>query len=143
MFNVGFSWIPEGSLEGVQIDLDYYDYEYEDIIGREGFAGVLAGDEALLNAAIAGGQTLTEAIGAGVGNRDQVVRNGAGIVVRVLPDFLNLSNATISGIDLQASYSFDTDYGALTAPMTDLVSITKPTLSRHVVLIPSSRSIRR
>ena len=112
MFNIGFSWIPEGSLEGVQIDLDYYDYEYEDIIGREGFAGVLAGDEALLNAAIAGGQTLTEAIAAGAGNRDQVVRNGAGIVVRVLPDFLNLSNASISGIDLQASYSFDTDYGA-------------------------------
>ena len=29
MFNIGFSWIPEGSLEGVQVDLDYYDYEYE------------------------------------------------------------------------------------------------------------------
>ena len=68
----------------------------------------MAGDEAALNTAIAGGQTLTEAIAAGAGNRDQVVRNGAGIVVRVLPDFLNLSNASISGIDLQASYSFET-----------------------------------
>ena len=112
MFNLGFSWIPEGSLEGLQVDLDYYDYKYEDIIGRENFKNILDADIASLQTAIDSGQTLIQAVEAGVGNRRQVVRNGAGIVVRVLPDFLNLSSANISGIDLQASYSFDTDLGA-------------------------------
>ena len=111
MFNVGFSWIPQGALEGLQIDLDYYDYDYEDIIGRENYTSVLESDEEALQEAIAGGQTLLEAIGAGVGNRDQVVRNGDGVVVRVLPNFLNLSSATISGIDLKSSYRFDTGIG--------------------------------
>jgi hypothetical protein len=35
----------------------------------------------------------------------------------VLPNFLNLSSATISGIDVQASYSFDTDVGAFKVGM--------------------------
>lgn len=117
MFNIGFSWIPEGTLEGLQVDLDYYDYDYEDIIGRENYTSVLNGDETALEAAIATGQTLIEAIDAGVGNRGQVVRNGDGVVVRVLPNFLNLSSATISGIDVQASYSFDTDVGAFKVGM--------------------------
>ena len=113
MFNLGLSWIPEGRLEGLQVDLDYYDYEYEDIIGREGYKGILDADVAALQTAMdAGGITRIEAIAAGAGNRDQVVRNGQGTAVRVLPNFLNLSNATISGLDLQTSYSFDTQYGA-------------------------------
>lgn len=112
MFNVGISWVPEGPLEGLQIDLDYYDYEYEDIIGREDFSGILAGDEKALSAAVDGGQTVVQAINAGVGNRAQVVRNGAGVVVRVLPAFQNLSSAEISGIDMNTTYSFDTEYGA-------------------------------
>ena len=113
-FNVGFSWIPEGALEGLQVDLDYYDYEYEDIIGRERFENILAADIAAITAVAGATPTrdqLVAAINSGVGNRDQVVRNGDGIVVRLLPNFLNLSSATIRGIDLQTSYSFDTDVG--------------------------------
>ena len=115
MFNLGFSWVPEGALEGLQIDLDYYDYDYQDIIGRERFETILSEDvEALVEEV---GETptrneLVAAIDAGIGNREQVIRNGDGIVVRVLPDFLNLSSASIRGIDLQSAYSFDTDFGA-------------------------------
>ncbi|MEE8045740.1 MAG: TonB-dependent receptor, partial [Dehalococcoidia bacterium] len=37
MFNVGFSWAPtDGPLEGFSIDVDYYDFEYEDIITKDG-----------------------------------------------------------------------------------------------------------
>lgn len=111
MFNLGFSWVPDGMLEGLQLDLDYYNYTYEDIIGRENFKNILDADIAALQAAIDAGQTLIEAVDAGVGNRRQVVRNGAGIAVRVLPDFLNLSSADISGIDLQSSYTFSTEVG--------------------------------
>ena len=36
MFNVGVSWIPtEGVLEGLSMDVDYYNYRYEDLISRE------------------------------------------------------------------------------------------------------------
>jgi hypothetical protein len=111
MFNVGFSWIPEGRLEGLQVDIDYYNYDYEDIIGRENFKDILDADIKELQAAINDGQSLVEAVDAGVGNRSQVVRNGAGIVVRVLPNFLNLSSAEISGIDFQNSYAFETKVG--------------------------------
>ena len=117
MWNLGFSWLPDGALEGLQVDLDYYSYEYEDIIAREDHAGILAADIAALTAAclcVSGTSVVTAdlvaAVDAGVGNRDQVVRNASGIVVRVLPNFLNANSATIEGLDIQASYSFDTGY---------------------------------
>ena len=65
-------------LEGFQFDADYYNYEYEDILSRESYLSIIAADNAALNAAIDGGQTITEAIDAGVGNRTQVLRTGAG-----------------------------------------------------------------
>ena len=58
------------------------------------------------------GQTVTEAIAAGVGNRSQVLRTGAGAILRVLPDFANQNSATVSGLDMQAAYSFDNSMGA-------------------------------
>ena len=112
MWNVGFSWVPEGTLEGLQIDADYYSYEYEDILSRESYLSIIAADNAALNAAIDDGQTVTQAIAAGVGNRTQVLRTGAGAILRVLPDFVNQNSAEISGLDIQASYSFDNSMGA-------------------------------
>ena len=111
MWNVGFSWVPQNALEGLQIDVDYYSYDYTDILSRESYLTIVANDNAALNEAITGGQTITEAIAAGVGNRSQVLRTGAGRILRVLPDFVNQSAATISGADIQTSYSFDTEYG--------------------------------
>ncbi|MFB3105125.1 MAG: TonB-dependent receptor domain-containing protein, partial [Pseudomonadales bacterium] len=36
VFNIGLSWAPvDGLLEGLTLDLDYYDYDYDDIITRE------------------------------------------------------------------------------------------------------------
>ena len=112
MWNIGFSWIPSGALEGFQFDADYYNYEYEDILSRENYLTIVADDNADLNAAIAGGQTVTQAIAAGVGNRSQVLRTGSGAILRVLPDFVNQNSATVSGVDIQAAYSFDNAMGA-------------------------------
>ena len=117
MWNVGFSWIPGGALEGFQFDADYYNYEYEDILSRESYLSLIAADNAALNAAIDGGQTITEAIDAGVGNRAQVLRTGAGAILRVLPDFVNQNSAEISGLDMQATYSFDNKWGAWRASL--------------------------
>lgn len=117
MWNLGFSWIPGGALEGLQVDADWYNYEYEDILSRESYLTIVADDNTALNAAIAGGQTVTEAIAAGVGNRAQVLRTGAGAILRVLPDFVNQNSAEVSGLDLQFSYSFDNAYGAWRASL--------------------------
>ena len=35
MWNIGFSWIPGGMLEGFQFDADYYNYGYEEHPERE------------------------------------------------------------------------------------------------------------
>jgi hypothetical protein len=78
---------------------------------------LIAADNAALNAAIDGGQTITEAIDAGVGNRAQVLRTGAGAILRVLPDFVNQNSAEISGLDMQATYSFDNKWGAWRASL--------------------------
>jgi hypothetical protein len=114
MWNLGFSWIPEGMLEGFQLDMDYYDYEYEDILSRESYLSIVAADNAALSAS---SLSVVDAIAAGVGNRDQVLRTGTGKLLRVLPEFVNQNSAETSGLDLQASYSFDNKYGAFRATL--------------------------
>lgn len=116
-FNLGVSWAPQqggflGFLDGFQIDLDYYDYEYEDIITRQQTRTLLSEDNAALQAAMAGGLTLIEAVDAGIGNRDQIIRSGQGLFLRAEPDFENANSADVEGLDLSASYSFDTAWGA-------------------------------
>lgn len=112
-WNVGVSWSPvAGFLDGFQIDFDYYNYEYTDIITRESHETILKADNAALGAAVDGGMTLVQAINAGVGNRDQVIRNNQGLLQRVLPNFLNANSATVNGFDISTSYSFDTGFGS-------------------------------
>ncbi len=111
-WNVGFTYAPtDGFLEGFQVDIDYYSYKYKDIISRESSAAVLLADNQALQAAVRGGQTLVQAVNAGVGNRRQVVRNADGFLLRILPDFVNSEEADIDGIDISTSYRFETDYG--------------------------------
>ncbi|MEM7218526.1 MAG: TonB-dependent receptor [Pseudomonadota bacterium] len=103
---------------GINVDLDYFDYKYTDIITREASRTILQDDNEALEAAIlaAGGdladpQALIDAVNSGAGNRRQVVRNGQGAFLRILPDFVNANSADISGLDLNASYTFDTGIG--------------------------------
>ena len=121
--NFGLSWVPQdGLFEGLSIDIDYYDYEYTDIITRESSSTILAEDNAALEAyaetnmgdsCVALSDCYIAAVDAGVGNREQVVRNSQAILLRILPNFANANSADISGIDLDMSYRFDTGFGAL------------------------------
>ncbi len=120
-WGIGFSWIPtDGLFEGLAIDLDYYNYDYEDIITREPSQTLVDLDNAALNAyrdANIGGSCATDrecwidAVDAGVGNRAQVIRNSQAVLLRVLPNFANADSAKVSGVDLNTSYTFDTDVG--------------------------------
>ncbi|MGK0258969.1 MAG: iron complex outermembrane receptor protein [Candidatus Azotimanducaceae bacterium] len=112
--NFGISWVPtEGILEGLSIDLDYYDYEYTDIITRESSSTLLAEDNAVIQAYVDNNPGMTLAQGAANSNRNfnQVIRNSSGIMVRLLPNFANANGADISGYDLNASYRFDNSLG--------------------------------
>jgi iron complex outermembrane recepter protein len=113
-FNFGVSWIPtSGILDGFQLDLDYYDYQYTDIITRQASATLLSEDNAALQAFVdAGSGSFIDAVNAGVGNRAQVIRNSQAILLRILPEFENANGADINGMDINASYSFDTGWGS-------------------------------
>jgi len=113
-FNVGLSWIPrEGLLEGLRFDLDYFDYEYDDIITRQDPSDLLAVDNAAINAFLATnpGTGAGDAVNAGVGLRDQVIRNAEGRLVRTLPLFENANQADVNGLDLTTSYRIDSRLG--------------------------------
>ena len=112
-YNIGFSWIPQdGMLEGVAIDLDYYNYEYKDIITRQSGPVLLTEDNAALNAHVAAnGGSLLDAVNAGIGNREQIIRNSQGFLTRLLPGFSNANGATVSGVDVTTSYSFSSGFG--------------------------------
>ena len=121
--NFGLSWVPQdGALEGLSVDLDWYDYDYTDIITRESSATLLAEDNAAIQAWVLAnvpGATCTAgncpdafmAVNAGVGNREQVIRNSSGILLRLLPEFANANGADISGLDVNIAYRFDNDWG--------------------------------
>lgn len=112
-WNVGLSWVPQdGFLEGFSIDLDYYDYEYEDIITRQSSATLLREDNDIIEAyANDYGVTLAQAAEMSNRNFDQVIRNSSGILLRLLPEFANANGADISGLDINMSYRFDNDWG--------------------------------
>lgn len=120
-WGLGFSWVPVGGfMEGFALDMDYFHYDYDDIITRESSSTLLAEDNAALAgyaAANLGGSCGTlndcyiDAVDAGVGNREQIIRNSQAILLRILPEFANANGATISGLDINTSYTFDSGIG--------------------------------
>ena len=121
-WGVGFSWIPQqGPFAGLAVDLDYYDYKYDDIITRQSSAVLLAEDNDALGeyrdanigtSCATDSACFIDAVNAGVGNRAQIVRNSQAILLRILPDFSNANGADVSGADANISYSFDTGIGS-------------------------------
>ena len=54
---------------------------------------------------------MLEAVRAGAGNGEQIVRNNTGGLLRVLPNLANANRADVSGFDVSGSYRFDTNSG--------------------------------
>jgi iron complex outermembrane receptor protein len=120
-WNIGLSWIPAGALEGLSIDADYYNYDYSDLISREGHQDLINQDNALrcpngLNSdptagALCGvsdqnGDGLAEVYSIGAGLPAKVIRNASGGLLRTEASFFNAPSLETSGIDTKVGYDF-------------------------------------
>ncbi len=119
-WNVGLSWAPvDGPLEGLSVDLDYYDYNYDDLITLEGPADLVARDTALRcpqglnnvdgdgipNCGLQGDGTI---ISLGDGIPDQVIRDPSNLqLLRVEPTYSNAQELDVSGLDFTIGYRWD------------------------------------
>jgi iron complex outermembrane receptor protein len=122
-FNIGLTWIPEGTLEGLNVNIDYYSYDYSDLISREGHQDLINLDNALrcpngLNSdptagALCGvsdqnGDGLSEVYSVGVGLPAKVIRAPDGSLLRTQSSYFNAPTLETSGIDLTVGYIFTT-----------------------------------
>ncbi len=129
-WNIGFSYAPtEGALAGLSVDVDYYNYEYDDLITVTSPQEVITADalsrcpqginipgSATFNAAIplcgvipdANGvpQIVNDPAGGG-GLPDILIRDDFGNFLSVQPPFDNAQGLDTSGIDLAIGYGFD------------------------------------
>jgi len=81
--NFGLTWEAWG---GLKLDLDYYNFDFTDVIIAENFQAVVNSDP---------------------NNPDLVVRNAAGSIVQVNTNFVNASSVETAGVDYGVSYEFD------------------------------------
>lgn len=127
VWNLGLSWAPsEGPLEGLSVDIDYYDYTYEDLITRPGGSELIAQDIALR---CPQGLNTSSATQAADPNRPlcgiqadgtiagfdpnvglpEVVRDSNGAFLRTVPSFTNAQELETSGMDFNISYQWSTE----------------------------------
>jgi len=129
-FNVGISWAPsEGALAGFSVDLDYYDFNYEDLITVTSPQEVISADAAgrcpqginipgtagfdaalplcgVIPDANGVAQIVNDPAGNG-GLPDILIRDDFGNFLSVQPPFDNAQELDTSGIDLTFGYDFD------------------------------------
>ncbi len=126
VFNVGISWEPE-FLQGLNIDFDFYGYDYSELIVREGHQELIDRDNALRcpngvnNDPEAGplcgvwdhnGDGIVTVFSIGEGLPDKVVRREDGYLVRTEASYFNAPSLKTSGLDFTVTYQWHTDdYG--------------------------------
>jgi iron complex outermembrane receptor protein len=121
VWNIGLSWIPEGALEGFNLNVDYYSFDYTNLISRQGHQALIDQDNALrcptgLNAVLADGPLcgvsdqdgngINEVYSIGAGIPNSVIRAEDGSLLRTNASYFNAPSLETSGIDLQLGYEF-------------------------------------
>ena len=122
VFNVGLSWSPSsGALDGLTLNLDYYNYEYSNLISREGHQDLINRDNAsrcpdgvntdpaagpLCGTSDQDGDGIAEVYSIGPGTPDKVIRAGDGSLLRTIASYFNAPSLETSGIDLSTGYRF-------------------------------------
>lgn len=96
-YNIGFSFEP---IDDFSIELDYWNFEFEDLIIQESAQAILAANPSDPERIIRAGDPLT------------------GPLVQVNNTYVNASSLTTSGIDLVASYKMESDVGTFVPTFT-------------------------
>ena len=119
--SAGFTWNPR-KLRGFEMNLDWYRYEYSDLIFREGHQALIDLDNQLRcpdgingelsNGPLCGvwdhdGDGVESVFSIGEGIPGKVIRRADGYLVRTEPRYLNAHSLTASGIDVELEYQFD------------------------------------
>ena len=135
VFNVGLSWNPGGLLDGFSLDVDYYNYDYTDLIVREGHQELIDRDNASRcpggpnNDPAAGplcgswdldGDGVVTVYSIGPGLPDKVIRREDGYLVRTEASYFNAPSLESSGIDLALAYARDAGAAGLFHASLDL-----------------------
>lgn len=123
VYNLGLSWAPsDGPLSGLTVDLDYYNYEYEDILTREQHQDLINRDNAsrcpngfnsdplagpLCGAIDTDSDGLAEIYSIGPGLPDKVIRNETGGLLRTEASYVNAQSLDTSGIDATIGYRWE------------------------------------
>ena len=120
-WSAGFTWEPR-AFGGFQLDLDWYQYEYSDLIIREGHQALIDIDNALrcpngINGDPASGPLcgvwdhdgdgVESVFSIGTGIPDKVIRREDGYLVRTEPVYLNANSLSAGGVDIAAKYDMD------------------------------------
>ena len=124
VFNVGLSWRPSGLADGLSLELDYYRYDYTDLISREGHQELIDLDNAarcpdgvnddpgkgpLCGAWDLDGDGIVTVYSVGPGLPDKVIRREDGYLVRTEASYFNASGLETSGLDLALTYDWEWD----------------------------------
>lgn len=118
--SVGLTWNPQ-AIDGLEATLDWYHYDYNELVIREGHQALIDLDNALrCPNGVNGNQDVGPLCGVwdhdadgvetvfsiGEGLPDKVIRREDGYLVRTEPSYLNANRLVTSGLDASASYSF-------------------------------------
>lgn len=118
--SVGYTFIPQ-TVDGLELSMDWYHYDYNELVIREGHQALIDLDNSLrcpngINGdsevgPLCGvwdhdndGVETVFSIGSGI--PDKVIRREDGYLVRTEPSYLNANRLITSGVDATARYSF-------------------------------------
>jgi outer membrane receptor protein involved in Fe transport len=103
VFNVGFSWQPTaGVLDGLQVNVDYWSFEFENAIRKESNVSVIEAFVAEVEAGIVNGPAARK-----------LTLNSDGTIAVIRSDFINAASVDSNGIDLSLRYPIDTQAAGL------------------------------
>ena len=123
VLNFGASWEPE-AIPGLEINIDVYRYEYDNLISRERHQSLVDLDNRLrcpqgINHDLStgplcgvvdhDGDGVPTVFSIGVGIPEKVIRREDGYLVRTVASFFNAPSLSSSGFDASVRYTWDTE----------------------------------
>lgn len=98
VFNAGFSWQPDGILDGLRVSVDYWSFEFSNAIRKESGIAVIAAYAAEFNAGILDGPASRK-----------LTLNPDGTLTGLRSDFINTASLDSNGVDVSIGFQLSLD----------------------------------